>query len=254
MGKIYFASDFHLGSPNKESSSIREKKIIQWLDSIENDADELFLVGDIFDFWFDYKRVIPKGFVRLFGKLASWRDKGKMIHFFTGNHDLWMFNYLTEELAIPIYHEPKQIERQGKTLFIAHGDGLGPGDKSYKRMKRIFNNPYAQWFFRNLHPDWGIRLASFFSGKSRESQDAKQHFLGADKEWLLQYCEYKNQIAPRDYYIFGHRHLPIDYTLKNGHSRYINLGDWLQFQSYALLDNGYLQLKFYENSTARVYP
>lgn len=214
----------------------------------------LYLVGDVFDFWFDYKKVVPRGFIRILGKLAELKDAGVDIHYFTGNHDLWMFDYLTKELDIPIYHEPIEVELQNKKMLIGHGDGLGPGDHGYKRLKKIFSNPYAQKIFQWIHPDWGIGLADYFSSKSREAQEAIQHFLGPDQEWLIQYAEKKILNRSFDYLVFGHRHLPIEYTLGNGHSKYINLGDWLEFQSYAALVNGELTLQFYKNENGKVYP
>lgn len=253
MNTIYFASDFHLGSPGRLDSVSREKLIIAWLDEVKSDMKALYLLGDVFDFWFDYKKVVPRGFIRILGKLAELKDRGVEIYYFTGNHDLWMFDYLQKELEIPIYHDPIEITIQNKNLLIGHGDGLGPGDHGYKRLKKLFSNPMAQKLFRWIHPDVGIGLANYFSSKSRESQDAVQDFLGADKEWLIQYSEKKVKQKEYDYLIFGHRHLPIDYTLSNGKSRYINLGDWLQFQSYATLIDGELKLRFYKNEHGKIY-
>ncbi len=242
---IYFASDFHLGAPTLEQSQAREKRILAWLEHIEADMTELFLVGDVFDFWFEYTSVVPKGFLRLLGKLADLRAKGKIIHFFTGNHDIWMFSYLQEELGIATYHAPIQIERGGKHFFIAHGDGLGPDDKGYKRLKKIFRNPFCQWLFKWLHPDIGTRLAAYLSRKSRAAQShSPEKFLGKDKEWLYLYSERKSaQIPQIDYFIFGHRHLPLDMPLNNGRSRYLNLGEWLNYDTYAVFDGQELHLR-----------
>ncbi len=182
--KTYFASDFHLGSDAKFTSKEREKQLLQWLNDIQKDAEALYLVGDVFDFWFEYKTVIPKGYVRLLGKLAELRDGGLPIYFFTGNHDMWMFRYFEEELNIPTYRKPIIREIHGKTFFIGHGDGLGPGDHGYKMIKKIFANPLCQWLFARLHPNFGIALANFWSGKSREVTKHENEFLGADKEWL----------------------------------------------------------------------
>ncbi len=214
----------------------------------------LYLVGDVFDFWFDYKKVVPRGFIRILGKLAELKDRGIDIYYFTGNHDLWMFDYLKSELEIPIFHHPIEVTLQGKRFIIGHGDGLGPGDQGYKILKNVFSNRFAQKLFRWIHPDLGISLADYFSSKSREAQDAIPEFLGPEKEWLIQYAEEQNVINPADFYVFGHRHLPIDYTLKNKSSRYINLGDWLSFQSYAVLKDGELNLRFYQNPAAKIYP
>ncbi len=254
MDTIYFTSDFHLGSPGVLNSHLREKRIVQWLEESKQDMKALYLVGDIFDFWFDYKKVVPRGFIRILGKLAELKDQGIDIYYFTGNHDLWMFDYLQKELDIPIYHEPIEIELQGKKCLIGHGDGLGPGDHNYKRLKKVFSSPIAQTLFRWLHPDIGIGLADFFSSKSREAQNAVQEYLGPEKEWLIQYAEKKQIEKNLDYYIFGHRHLPIDFILKNGSSRYINLGDWLSFQSYATMKEGSIALHFYKNDHGKIYP
>jgi UDP-2,3-diacylglucosamine hydrolase len=254
LNTVYFASDFHLGSPGLLDSGQREKLIVQWLDEMKHDMKSLYLVGDIFDFWFDYKKVVPRGFIRILGKLAELKDRGVEIIYFTGNHDLWMFDYLQTELDIPIHHKPIEVILQNKKFYIGHGDGLGPGDHGYKTIKNIFASPVAQHMFRWLHPDLGIRIADYFSSKSREAQHAVQEFLGPEKEWLIQYAESQLQSEFFDYFIFGHRHLPIDYTLNNQQSKYINLGDWLRFQSYAVLENGILQLKFYKNDHAKIYP
>ena len=161
--KIYFASDNHLGAPTQEQSFPREKKFVAWLDVVKQDAAAIFLLGDLFDFWFEYKTVVPKGFTRTLGKLAEISDSGIPIYYFVGNHDLWMNGYFEEELNIPVYHKPKEFTFNDKTFFIGHGDGLGPGDKGFKRMKKVFTNPVAKWFYRWLHPDLGVRLAQYFS-------------------------------------------------------------------------------------------
>ena len=251
--KIYFASDFHLGVSGKLSSKKRESLLVQWMDEISLDASHLFLVGDVFDFWFDYKYVVPKGHIRLLGKIAELKDKGIDIRFFTGNHDMWMKSYFKDELDIPIYHEPIIEELFGQIFFIGHGDGLGPGDHGYKTLKHVFRNPLAQFLFKWLHPDIGMALAHFFSNKSRYSQNLVQQYLGDKEEWLIQFVEEEYTHTKPDFFIFGHRHLPIDYTLKNGKSRYINLGDWLSFQSFAVFDGQKLELKFYKNENASIF-
>lgn len=248
--KIYFASDFHLGIDARLTSREREKQIVRWLDTIKSDAAEIYLVGDVFDFWFEYATVIPKGFTRLLGKLAELRDSGILIYFFIGNHDMWMFRYFEEELDIPIYRKPIVKEILGKTFLIGHGDGLGPGDRGYKFIKAIFSNPLCQWLFARLHPNFGIRLASYWSGKSRDANTEEDKFYGAKNEWLITYANEKLDQQYADFFIFGHRHLPIDYTLKNKKSRYINLGEWMNFNSYAVFDGNNLEIKFFENEGA----
>lgn len=240
--KIYFLSDFHLGAPDFESSLVREKKVVGFLDSIKQDAAEIFIVGDIFDFWYEYKAVVPKGYTRLLGKLAELTDSGIKVHVFVGNHDMWMSGYFEKELNIPVYHEPKVFERNGKQFYIGHGDGLGPGDKGYKFIKKIFRSPLCQWLFGQLHPTWGIGLANYFSRKSREKTgSADQHFLGEDNEWLIIYSKEVLRQQHFDYFIFGHRHYPIDFKLSDT-SRYINLGDWIRTFTYASFDGTDVQL------------
>jgi UDP-2,3-diacylglucosamine hydrolase len=244
---IYFLSDFHLGAPNKEKSLEREKRIIRLLNSIQDNVSEIFILGDMFDFWFEYKTVVPKGYVRLLGKLAELTDAGIPIHFFVGNHDMWMKDYFEKELNIPVYFEPKEFERNEKKIFMGHGDGLGPGDKGYKRMKKIFRSPISQALFGVLPPFFGIGVANYFSKKSRLATGATDEvFLGEDKEWLVQYCKKKLTEAHFDYFIFGHRHLPLNIEL-NGKSRYINLGEWIQYNSFAVMKDGVISLEYFKD-------
>lgn len=254
MKKVYFASDFHLGADARLSSREREKQIVRWLERIRDDAAEIYLVGDLFDFWFEYRTVVPKGYLRLLGKLAELRDAGIPIYFFTGNHDMWIFRYFEEELGIPTYRRPIEREIMGKSFFIGHGDGLGPGDRGYKFIKKVFANRACQWLFERLHPNFGIRLANFWSGKSRASAKPDTgRFLGEENEWLIAYAKRKLSRKHYDFFIFGHRHLPIDHTLNNGASRYINLGDWLHYNSYAVFDGDRLNIQFFENDKGRIF-
>lgn len=242
--KIYFASDFHLGAPDKQQSLERERMIVRWLDSIAGDAAHIFLVGDIFDFWFEYKNVIPKGYTRLLGKLAMLSDTGIGISVFTGNHDMWMDGYFEEELNIPVYNETQLFSIAQKTFLIAHGDGLGPGDKGYKRLKKFLRNKNSRKLFAAIPSSWGMALADRFSKKSRLFTE-QQTFLGEDKEWLIQYAKERLKNEPIDYFVFGHRHLPIDFPLSEN-SRVINLGDWLNHYTYAFFDGENMTLKKYE--------
>lgn len=244
--KIYFASDFHLGAQGKHTTNEREQKIVKWLDTIARDAHAIFLLGDIFDFWFEYKRVIPKGFVRLQGKLAQIRDHDIPVFIFTGNHDMWMFDYFPEEFNIPVFHEPQSFEINNHKLYIGHGDGLGPGDKTYKLIKKVFRNRISQWLFRWMHPDLGIKLAHKWSRKSRlHNEGTSDEFIEND-EWLLAYCHDMEKRTHHDFYIFGHRHLPIDVKI-NESSRYINLGEWVNHYSYGAYDGSNMQLITYED-------
>lgn len=240
--KIYFASDFHLGAPEGKASSDREKRIIDWLNFIEKDAFEIYLVGDLFDFWFEYKHAIPKGFVRLQGKIAQLVDSGIPVYFFTGNHDMWMFDYFEKELGVTIYRNPIHKEYNGKKCYIGHGDGLGPGDRGYKFIKKVFAARWSQWLFARLHPNFGIGLANYFSRKSRAATgNDDEKFLGEENEWLVQYCKEVEQNESNDYYIFGHRHLPMEIRI-NARATYINLGEWLNYQTYAEFDGNEFKL------------
>ena len=243
--KIYFASDNHLGAPTKDASAPREKKFVAWLDDIKQDAAAIFLLGDLFDFWFEYKTVIPKGFTRTLGKLAEISDSGIPVYFFVGNHDLWMDDYFKTELNIPVFHQPEDFVFNNKTFFIGHGDGLGPADKGYKRMKKVFTNPFFKWLFRWVHPDIGMRIAQYLSVKNKLiSGDDDAKFLGEENEWLAQYSQKKLEEKHRDFFIFGHRHLPLEIEL-NPSSKYINLGDWIGYYTYGVFDGDKMELKNY---------
>ena len=244
--KIYFLSDFHLGAPNATDSLLREKKIIRFLEEIKTDAAQIFIVGDLFDFWYEYKKVVPRGYVRILGKLAAITDAGIPVHFFVGNHDMWMKDYFQQELNIPVYFEPVNFKFNGKKFLVGHGDGLGPGDKGYKFIKQLFRNKACKWLFGVLPPALGMGIAHYFSRKSRaQTGQTDEKFLGEDKEWLIIYCKQLLQKEYYDYLIFGHRHLPIDFALTEK-SRYINLGDWIKYFSYAVFDGQNLELKYYK--------
>jgi len=245
--KIYFASDFHLGVPDHHVSLEREKKIVRWLDQIRNDAHSIYLLGDIFDFWFEYKHTIPKGFIRLQGKLAEIRDSGIPVYFFTGNHDMWMFDYFPTELQIPILREPVLLEVGQQKLLIGHGDGLGPGDNSYKILKKFFASKTCQWLFARIHPNLGISIAKYWSRNSRIANLKKEEkFSGEENEYLFVYCRELEKTMHHDFYVFGHRHLPLDLQV-GSQSRYINLGEWVHFYSYASYDGKNVELKAFES-------
>lgn len=230
--RIYFASDFHLGYPDYEATLDREKKIVAWLESIAPTAHEVFLVGDLFDFWFEYKRAVPKGFSRLISAIGRLVDAGIPVHIFTGNHDLWMWDYLPTETGAQIYREPITREWNGKRFYIAHGDGLGPGDHGYKFLKRIFTNRMCQWLFARLHPNFGVWIALKSSGSSRKAQKPEVGtFLGEDKEWLIQHSKAVLEKDHHDFFVYGHRHVPMTYDLGKG-AQYVNLGDWIKHYTY----------------------
>ncbi len=244
--KVYFASDQHFGAPTPELSFPREQKFVAWLDEIKTDAEALFLLGDLFDFWFEYKTVVPKGFVRVLGKLAAIKDAGIPIYFFVGNHDLWMTDYFEKELKIPVYYDNQEFTFNNKTFLIGHGDGKGPGDIGYKRMKKVFTNPVSKWFFRWLHPDIGVRLAQNLSVKNKLiSGDNDVKFLGEDNEWLILYAKRKLETKHFNYLIFGHRHLPMIVSVGQN-ADYVNLGDWISYFTYGVFDGETFELKTFE--------
>ena len=237
--KIYFASDFHLGSFDISDSHKREKMVISWLSFIEKDAKAIYLLGDIFDFWFEYKKVVPKGFVRLLGKLADLIDKGIDIHYVVGNHDMWMNDYLEQEIGLKLHFQEFIINEDNKLIFLGHGDGLGKGDYTYKLLKVIFSSNICKWMFSRLHPNFGISLGQAWSNKSKNRQEK---LVNEDKEILAGYCKEQQKNNPVDYYVFGHRHIPIDVKIDE-RCRYINLGDWIHHNTYAVYSDQKLELK-----------
>jgi len=248
--KVYFVSDLHLGIPDHASSLEREKLLVAWLDTIMPNAEALFLMGDLFDFWFEYTTVVPKGFVRFLGKLAQFTDAGIPVHLFRGNHDLWAFDYLEKEVGVQLHRDAVIWKLQGKHFYLAHGDGLGPGDLQYKILKKIFEFRPNQLLFRWLHPDLGARLGNYFSRKSRLSKLAYAHqpevSFNKEKEMLFQYAQQKAALHPEvDYFVFGHRHIPLELAI-NEKSTLVILGDWISHLTYAVFDNGLMQIKTYQ--------
>ncbi|MBX2815379.1 MAG: UDP-2,3-diacylglucosamine diphosphatase [Saprospiraceae bacterium] len=252
MIRAYFASDFHLGADGVVTSRERELQICRWLDQIAGDVTHLFLVGDIFDFWYEYRSVVPRGHTRILGTLARLADDGVELHLFTGNHDLWMKGYLVDELGAKLHSQPYRLQLADKQFEIGHGDGLGPGDHGYKRLKRLFSSPIAQWMFSRLHPNLAFAMARFWSKKSRLNAPYKDRFTGKEGEWLVQYCEDSLSQRHTDYFVFGHRHIPIHCPLSAEDSTYINLGDWLRYNSYALFDGLELSIRFFESQHEEV--
>lgn len=246
--KIYFASDFHLGSPNHEESLKRERKVLSWLNSIEHDAEEIIFLGDVFDFWFEYKHVVPKGFVRLLAKIADLNEKGIRISIFSGNHDIWMFDYLEKELGVEVFRKEEIRIYNGKKFFIAHGDGLGPGDHGFKFLKKLFTSKFCQFLFKWVHPDLGIGLALAWSKRSRDHniKTGIIDFKGEDKEYLILFAKEKVQEEHFDFFVFGHRHLVLDIDITEN-SKYYNIGDWLNKFSYGEFDGQNFSVKKYEN-------
>lgn len=248
--KIYFASDVHLGAPTIHDHRLHEKRFISWLDSVKHDAAAIYLMGDIFDFWFEYKSVVPKGFTRFLGKLSELTDSGVPVHFFTGNHDVWVFDYLPAECGVTVHTDPIITDIDGKKFFLHHGDGLGPYDKKYNLLKSLFTNRFAQWCFSWLHPDIGAFIATKWSGKSRKSNVEKHGlaFYGEEKEYSILFAKEYLKSNHIDYFIFGHRHVALDYEL--GHnSRLILLGDWIQHFTYATFDGNEVKLHHYKTES-----
>lgn len=234
--RIYFASDFHLGAPSPGESLAREKQVVAWLNACRSDAAEIFLVGDVFDFWFEYRHAVPRGYTRLLGAISSLTDDGIPVHWFTGNHDMWIFDYLPSECGITLHRAPVMREWGGKTFMIGHGDGLGPGDHGYKFIKKVFASRVCQWLFARLHPNFGIALANALSRRSRHTTgDRDQVYHGEEGEWLVSYCREVLKQQHVDYFIFGHRHLALEVHL-NARSVYYNLGDWLKSPTYGVFD------------------
>lgn len=246
--KAYFCSDQHFGAPTPEASLPREKMFLQWLDDISADCQYLFLMGDLFDFWHDWKYVVPRGYIRLLGKLALMHDAGVQIFYFVGNHDLWAKDYFQKEIGAEVFRSKQFFQIGQKRFLLAHGDGLGPGDKGYKRLKKLFTNPLAQWGFRWLHPDLALRLATYLSTRNKMiSGEEDVHFLGEEKEYLIQYSYRKIKEQPLDYLIFGHRHLPMVLPLRGSTASYVNLGDWISYFTFGEFDGENFSLMAYDS-------
>jgi len=242
--KLYFASDIHLGAGGYAKTREREDRFVRWLDTIKADAAELFLMGDVFDFWFEYKTVVPRGYIRLLGKLAELSDAGVKLYFFKGNHDMWMFDYFEKELNATIISNELIIERNGKKFFLHHGDGLGPGDHFYKTMKKIFRSKFCQWLFARIHPNLGIGIANKWSQQSRIANGKDTEKMNLQQEWLVIYCREVLKTTHYDYMVFGHRHIPLEVELE-GNSRYINLGEWVNYYSYGVFDGKTFKLEYF---------
>ena len=243
-GKIYFASDAHLGYPNHDESLVREKRFVRWLETVRKDALEIYLLGDIFDYWYEYKKVVPRGFTRLLGKISEITDSGIPVHFFIGNHDISVFDYLPLETGVKVHYKPIRVTINGLRFFLGHGDGLDPSDKTYLRIRRIYVNPAFQWFFSKLHPNFTIWFAHKWSHSSRSSKMPPE-FKGEEHETMIKFARKILDTEEFDFFIFGHRHIPLDFSL-NDRSRLIYLGDWLTHFTYAVLDGKTLELKKFE--------
>jgi len=253
---VYFVSDMHFGVPDRESTLMREKLFVSWLDLIAPDASDIYIVGDMFDFWFEWKHVIPKGYIRLFGKMAELSDMGIRFHFFTGNHDMWMFSYFQKELGAVIYPKDIITEIQNKTLYISHGDGLGPGDQGYKFIKKLFRNPVAQWLYARVHPNFAVWLALFFSRKSKYANIRKNEANSARKRKITdsQTVHAKKVLKHQqiDYFVFGHQHFPVSDQITES-SVLFNIGNWLTDFTFLKMHNGYLHHLTFKNAIIEKY-
>jgi UDP-2,3-diacylglucosamine hydrolase len=248
--KVYFISDCHFGIPDRKSSLERERLFIEWLEMVEKDALEIYLMGDLFDFWFEYKTVIPKGYSRLMGKLAHVIDQGIPIHYFLGNHDIWAFSYLRDEIGMQLNREPVIKSVLNHQLYLAHGDGLGKGDNGYKFLKKVFEFPLNQWLFRWLHPDIGARFGLYWSRKSRYANNRDKYKVEGMEKGVERLSDFSKEILQNhpqiDYFIFGHIHLQRNIKLSAGSSM-ITLGDWLSLFTYASLDEDGMKLHAFES-------
>ncbi|MEN8155711.1 MAG: UDP-2,3-diacylglucosamine diphosphatase [Bacteroidota bacterium] len=242
---IYFASDLHLGMYPKEESLQRERHFVKWLDEICEDAKELWLLGDVFDYWFEYRKVVPRGFTRFLGKLATLSDQGVEIHIFTGNHDVWLFKYLPEEIGVTIHRKTLTRSWNNHRFMLGHGDGLLRSDWSYRLLQGLFKNRILQWLYARIHPNGSTAFAQWWSKKSRQKQGAWVSFLGVDKEHQIKYAKKVLQTDPAiEYFLFGHRHVPFWIQLSET-SQVISLGDWITNFTYAVFDGEQLHMKKY---------
>lgn len=246
--KAYFASDFHLGLYPYDKSAQREKVIVKWLDVIKKDAGALFLVGDVFDYWYEYRKVTARGFVRFLGKICEFTDNGIPVYFFTGNHDVWVFDYLPSETGVKVFYNPIEIEINDKTFLIGHGDGVGPNDNNYKILRKIFHNKLLQFLFSRLHPNFTYWLGHSWSKHSRYSKGLFEEFYGMDKEFNILFA--KDYLTQKhiDYFVFGHRHIPMDIKLSEN-SKLFNLGEWIFSNTYAIYDGNNMELTSFRDKS-----
>lgn len=245
--KIYFVTDAHLGAG--QDSPQRERELCDLLDRMKDDAAMVIFLGDIFDFWFTYKYVVPRGFVRLLGRMAALSDAGVILHFFIGNHDMWLFDYLKEEMHIIMHDEPDIIEFDGRRFLIGHGDGLGQLDKRYNFIRRVFRCRTNQRLFSLLPSGLTFGIAHGWSSSSRKGHIKKNptifEYQGDEREGIVIYCKQRLVQEPFDYCVFGHRHTPLtrEITAPNGNkSTYVNVGDWLIHRNYGVYSNGQITL------------
>lgn len=252
MKNIYFLSDAHLGSRAIEHGRTHERRLVNFLDSIKEKAAAVYLLGDMFDFWYEYKLVVPKGYTRFLGKLSELTDRGVEVHYFTGNHDMWCGDYLERECGVTLHRVPLTVEIYGKTFLLAHGDGLGDPDRKFKVLSAIFHSKSCQILFSALHPRWAIEFGLNWAKHSRLKRvDGREpEYMGENKEYLVLYAkEYLKTHDEINYFLFGHRHIELDLMLSRN-SRILILGDWINYFSYAVFDGEHMFLEeFVEGET-----
>ena len=221
-------------APN-EASRRRERDFVQWLDTVKHDAAAIFLLGDMFDFWFEYRYTVPRGFVRLMGKLAELADNEIPIHFFVGNHDQWMHDYLQSEMNIQMYDQPTEFEINGKLFLIGHGDDISPENFTDRLHIFIFKSRLLRVLYASIHPRWGIIFGKKWSIRNRRLHGLVSPYTGYKEEHIYRYAEKMLASKHYDFFVFGHRHLAMDIQM-NANSRYINTGEWIETQTYAVFD------------------
>lgn len=245
-GKIYFVSDVHLGAPALKNNRERELLFASWLDEIKEDVAELYLMGDIFDFWFEYKKVVPKGFTRILGRIADFTDRGIPVYFFVGNHDLWLKDYLIEEVGITVYRKEQIRDIRGKQFFLAHGDGLDAEDKGYHFLKKVFTNRTMNWLFARLHPNFAFSIAHKWSASSRLSKSDYDQYFMVNQDGMYKFAADFLKTNAINYFVFGHRHRLVNEKM-NENTSYILLGDWIKSFSYGVFDGEKFELKKYKD-------
>ncbi len=248
MKPIYFISDAHLGSWAVSHRRTQERRLVRFLDEIKGKAGAVFMLGDMFDFWYEWKYVVPKGFTRFLGKMAELSDSGVEVHYFIGNHDIWAFDYLHRECGVTLHREPYTTELYGKEFFIAHGDGLGDPEKGFKCLRGIFHNKACQWMFSTLlHPNLAMKFGLSWARQSRlkRADGEELPYLGEENEYLVRFSkEYLKEHPDIDYYVYGHRHIELDLMLSHT-ARLLVIGDWITQFTYVVWDGEKLEMKNY---------
>lgn len=235
--RVYFISDAHLGSRMLSDPRAHERKLVAWLDRVKEDARAVYMVGDMFDFWFEYRTVVPKGFVRFLGKVAELADMGIEMHFFTGNHDLWTFGYLEQEVGVQVHRRAERVQLGDKCALIAHGDGLSSDDHAFKLLRSIFHSRTCQRLFRLVPPQIGQNFGYAWAKKNREKlRPEDTEYKGEAAEPLVLYAKRYLATHPDvDMVIFGHRHIQLDLQLHGG-KRVVVLGDFISLFTYGVFD------------------